>query len=117
MLGITKKEEAPVTKKERERHEETEATLAPVDVFENDREFLLVADLPGVPKGGADITLERNRLIVQASAHARRYRRELIVPQTVDAEGVEAEIKAGVLTVHLPKRPEQQPKQITVRGG
>lgn len=115
MLGINKKEEAPLAKKATE--EETEATLAPVDVFENDKEFLLVADLPGVPQGGADITLERNRLIVQAAAQARRYRRELIVPQSVDAEGVQAEMKAGVLTVHLPKRPEPQPRQIAVRGG
>ena len=114
MSGITKNE-APLARKEKE--EEADTTLAPVDVFENDKEFLLVADLPGVPQGGADVTLERNRLIVQAASPARRYRRELIVPQTVDGEGVEAEMKAGVLTVHLPKRPERQPKQIAVRGG
>jgi HSP20 family protein len=113
MSGITKNE-VPLA---REKEKEAEATLAPVDVFENDKEFILVADLPGVPQGGADVTLERNRLIVQAASHGRRYRRELIVPQTVDGEGVEAEMKAGVLTVHLPKRPERQPKQIAVRAG
>jgi HSP20 family molecular chaperone IbpA len=112
MLGMNRKE-APLAKKE----EETEATLAPVDVFENDKEFLLVADLPGVPQGGADVTLERNRLIVQAAAQSRKYRRELIVPSTVDAEGVEAQMRSGVLTVRLPKRAEQQPRQIAVRGG
>jgi len=112
MLGINKKE-APLAKKE----EQLETALAPVDVFENDKEFLLVADLPGVPQGGADVTLERNRLIVQAAAQARKYRRELIVPPTVDAEGVEAQMKSGVLTVRLPKRAEQQPRQIAVRAG
>lgn len=111
MFGNNKKEAALAKK------EEQEAALAPVDVFENDKEYLLVADLPGVPQGGADVTLDRNRLIVQAAAQARRYRRELIVPPTVDAEGVEAEIKSGVLTVRLPKRAEQQPRQISVRSG
>lgn len=112
MLGINKKE-APLATKEAE----TEARLAPVDVFENEKDFLLVADLPGVPQGGADVTLERDRLIVQATAPGRKYRRELIVPPTIDAEGVEAQMKSGVLTVRLPKRAEQRPRQIAVRGG
>jgi HSP20 family molecular chaperone IbpA len=111
MLGINKKE-APLAKEA-----ETEARLAPVDVFENEKDFLLVADLPGVPQGGADVTLERDRLIVQATAPGRKYRRELIVPPTIDAEGVEAQMKSGVLTVRLPKRAEQRPRQIAVRGG
>jgi HSP20 family molecular chaperone IbpA len=110
MLGTNKKEGALAKK------EEPEATLAAVDVFENEKEFLLVADLPGVPQGGADVTLERNHLLVQATAQARKYRRELIVPSTIDAEGVEAQIKNGVLTVRLPKRSEQKPRQIAVRG-
>lgn len=111
MFGNGKKETALAKK------EEAEASLAPVDVFENEKEYLLVADLPGVPQGGADVTLERNRLIVQAGTNTRKYRRELIVPSTVDSENVEAQIKAGVLTVRLPKRPEQQPRQIAVRAG
>jgi HSP20 family protein len=98
--------------------EETQQpAAAPVDVFENDKEYLLVADLPGVPQGGADITLEKDRLVVQATGTARKYRRELIVPPTVDAAGVEAEMKSGVLRVRLPKRPEPQPRQIQVRAG
>jgi len=97
--------------------QEAEPTLAPVDVFENDKEFVLVADLPGVPQGGAEVTLEKNRLILQATAQARRYRRELIVPSTVDSEAVEAEMKSGVLTVKLPKRAAQQPRQVQVRAG
>jgi len=97
--------------------EEPQAQQALVDVFENDKEYLLVADLPGVPQGGADVTLEKDRLVVQASAQARKYRRELIVPPTVDAAAVEAEMKNGVLRVRLPKRAAQTPRQISVRAG
>jgi HSP20 family molecular chaperone IbpA len=105
-----KKEDA-VTKSE-----EREARLAAVDVFENEKEFLIVADLPGVPQNGADITLEKDRLVLQAASPTRKYRRELVVPPTVDVEGVAAEMKAGVLTVHLPKRGQSQPRQIQVRS-
>ena len=88
----------------------------PVDVYENDAELLLVADVPGVAQGGAEVTLEQDRLIVEAKGGARQYRRELIVPPSIDPEKISASIKAGVLTVHLPKRAQYQPRQIEVRS-
>ena len=109
MLGITSKKNEAVTK------DEPQPALPLMDVYESDKEFLVVADLPGVPQGGADITLEHNRLVVQANG-GRRYRRELIVPPSVEPEKVSAAMKAGVLTVHLPKREPYQPRQIQVRS-
>jgi len=112
MIGITKKKDTAPTKDE-------ERTInPPIDVYENDTEFLLVADLPGVSQGGADVTLHEDRLVLQATgAHStKRYRRELLVPPSIDAEHVSAVMKAGVLSVHLPKRAPYQPRQIQVRG-
>lgn len=106
MLGI---------KKQSDSTRELPPGPAPLDVFENDKEFLLLADLPGVPQAGADVTLDKDRLVIQATAPNRRYRRELVVPPSVDAENVTADMKAGVLTVHLPKRAPYQPRQIPVR--
>lgn len=111
MLGITRKKDTAMTK------EEPQAAIPPLDVWENDTEFLLVADVPGVAQGGAEVTMEKDRLVVQASGAARNYRRELIVPPSIDAEKVTAQMKAGVLTVHLPKRAPYQPRQIQVRAG
>lgn len=109
MLGINKKNgsEAKV--------EELPEAPAPLDVYENEKEFLLLADLPGVAQGGAEITLEKDRLVVSAKSATRRYRRELVVPPSVDAEHVSAEMKAGVLTLKLPKRAPYQSRQIPVR--
>jgi HSP20 family protein len=107
MFGITKKDQTP--------KEEQRAYGPPVDVYENDGEFLLIADLPGVPQGGAEVTLDRDRLVVQASG-ARKYRREIVVPPSVEAEKVSAAMKAGVLTVRLPKRAPYQPRQIQVQA-
>jgi HSP20 family protein len=108
MLGITKKNQNAAV-------EETKATSPALDVFENDGEFLLVADLPGVAQGGAEVTLDRDRLVLSANG-ARRFRRELVVPPSVDGEKVSASMKAGVLTVHLPKRAPYQPRQIQVQN-
>jgi HSP20 family protein len=111
MLGIQKKKDTDVTQAQDQR-----TSAPPLDVFENDKEFLLVADLPGVPQGAADVTLDRDRLILQATGATRRFRREIVVPPSVDAEAVSAGMKAGVLTVHLPKRAPYQPRQIQVRS-
>ena len=109
MLGITKKEKDQTVK------EEQRAFSPPLDVYENDGEFLLIADLPGVAQGGAEVTLERDRLVVQATG-VRKFRREIVVPPSVEAEKVSAAMKAGVLTVRLPKRAPYQPRQIQVQG-
>lgn len=88
---------------------------APLDVYENDREYLLLADLPGVAQGGAEVTLDAGRLVVSAKGGTRKFRRELLVPPSVDPEHVSAEMKAGVLTLRLPKRAPHQSRQIPVR--
>jgi HSP20 family protein len=111
MFGITKKNDG-----EASAGDLPEAP-APLDVFENDKEFLLLADLPGVVQGGAEITLDGERLVLSAKSATRRYRRELLVPPSVDPEHVSAEMKAGVLTLKLPKRAPYQSRQIPVRAG
>jgi HSP20 family protein len=108
MLGITKKNETAATT------QESRATSPALDVYENDNEFLLIADLPGVAQGGAEVTLDHDRLVLQANG-VRRFRREIVVPPSVEAEKVSAAMKAGVLTVHLPKRAPYQPRQIQVQ--
>ncbi|HEX3595671.1 MAG TPA: Hsp20/alpha crystallin family protein [Polyangiaceae bacterium] len=109
MLGMTKKNEtAPAVQEPR--------PVAPaLDVYENDTEFLLIADLPGVAQGGAEVTLDHDRLVLSASG-ARKFRREIAVPPSVEADKVSAAMKAGVLTVHLPKRAPYQPRQIQVQN-
>jgi HSP20 family protein len=104
------------TKKTAAPERDERVVSPPIDVYENDQEFLLVADLPGVSQGSADISLEKDRLVLQATGTERRFRRELLVPPSVDAEHVSANMKAGVLTVHLPKRAPYRPRQIEVRG-
>jgi HSP20 family molecular chaperone IbpA len=41
--------------------------------------------------------------------------RNFSVPQTIDVEKVEAELKDGVLTLHMPKSEEAKPRQIEIK--
>ena len=110
MFGITKQTTDSPAKAE------TGAFVpAAVDVYENENEFLVLADLPGIPQNGAEVTLEHDRLRLEAKGKARTFQREFVVPAIIDSEKVSASMKAGVLTVHLPKRAPYKPRQIAVQ--
>ena len=98
-----------------------------VDIYENDDEILLYADLPGVDKEQVTINLDNGRL--RLSGHRRHesvgatqweefgaldYQRTFSVPQSIDIDQVNAEMKDGVLCLHLPKSEAARPRQIEI---
>lgn len=101
-----------------------------VDIYENDDEVLLLADLPGVNKKDLSINLDKDQLTLEATAGSSRgetplrgefgrvdYRRAFVLPGGIDADKVTADLKQGVLWLHLPKAAALKPRQITVRAG
>jgi|SRR4051812_29022948 len=113
MLSMTKRNEGALAKER--KTDEVRTSVPPIDVYENDAEFLVYADLPGVPKDAATVSFEHDRLLLEGAAEQQKFRREVIVPPSVDPDKVSAEMRAGTLTVHLPKRPRYQPRQIPVK--
>jgi HSP20 family molecular chaperone IbpA len=99
-----------------------------VDVFENENELLVVADLPGVSQNSMSIHFEKNRLTIEgkrtppqwaprmAETPAADYRRTFLVPQGIDTERITADLSQGVLSVHLPKHASTRPRRIEVKG-
>jgi len=99
------------------------------DVWESDHEFVLSGDLPGVTPEDLDIRMENKVLIIwgkvaprhsQAALWAEEYGvgdyyRTFALGDAVDIESISAELKDGVLTVHLPKKPEVRPRKIAVK--
>ncbi len=101
-----------------------------VDLMENDDTYMVRCDLPGVEKDDLDISVSGNALTIKgekqdSSEHkdGRYYRREswsgsfqrtITVPETVDPNAINAEMKNGVLTLTLPKKEDVKPRQITV---
>jgi HSP20 family protein len=95
-----------------------------VDVFENEHELLVVADVPGAAKDSIDVRFEGGELRLEARRAAgpegqalaeeyrvASYRRAFAMPEGIDAEKIAAE-----LTVHLPKASAKRPRRIDVRA-
>jgi HSP20 family protein len=91
------------------------------DVYEDEREYLLALDLPGIKRDGLDVSLDEGRLVIRGERaagvelHARRaerpqgrFVRTFSLPDAVDRGAITADYKDGVLLLHLPKRNEQQ---------
>jgi len=101
-----------------------------IDIYEQDNNIVLKAELPGVDPKDVDIRIENNVLtlkgerkiedeIKQENYHRveRAYggfTRSFTLPSTVDTTNVKADYKDGVLRITLPKREEAKPKQIQV---
>jgi HSP20 family protein len=102
-----------------------------IDVSESPKEIVVRAEVPGMDKNDLDITLSGGLLTIRGEKRAekkaqeghylrleRRYGtfcRTLPIPETVRIDAVDASYKDGLLTVKLPKRPEQAPKRVTVQ--
>ncbi len=100
-----------------------------VDIYENRDQFLVVADLPGVRSDdlaihveNAELTLTATRRTTPPGAEVARerldadYRRTFLLPQGIDREKIDAELKDGVLRLTLPKADAHRPRQIPVRA-
>jgi HSP20 family protein len=103
-----------------------------VDVVEEKDAFVLRAEMPGfkleeldVAVDGNVLTLKGERRYAEDKEHKgykrieRRYgsfRRAFTLPETIKADAIDATLDAGVLTVRIPKREEEQPRKVTVRA-
>jgi HSP20 family protein len=102
-----------------------------VDIFEEDDQFVVKAELPGVEKdkiaidiNGRVLTVKGERASENEVKEKNYYRREcaygtfqrsFTLPNETDSEQIKAEYKDGVLRVSIPKPEARQPKKITVR--
>ncbi len=105
----------------------------PLDVIENDDEFIVKANVVGIDPDNIEITYTNNNLTIKGEVeetheeggkegryHLRERRygtfsRTISMPGSVDVDGIKAESKNGVLKLHLPKKEEVKPKRIEVK--
>ena len=97
------------------------------DVYENDGEYIVAVDLPGIDRTTLDISVDDDKLTIKGNRAARettRHRAEcpsgkflksFSVPAAVDQSDIRADYKDGVLQVHLPKRPERKSHRVEIK--
>lgn len=103
-----------------------------VDIREEDKRFVILADIPGVDPASIEVHMEKGILSIKGErksentesngkytrverAHGLFYRR-FALPDSADADGITASNKHGVLEIVIPKRPETTPRRITING-
>jgi HSP20 family protein len=112
----------------------TTSTFAPpVDVYEDEHNITLKIEVPGIEEKDIDVRIENNTLTVhgerkfekeEKEENFRRverqygsFTRSFTLPNTVDAEKIQANYDKGILKVLLAKKAEAKPKQIKVNVG
>ena len=108
------------------------ATLTPAcDIYENDHEIVVKAELPEVKKEDVHVAIENNVLTIrgerkfseetkQENYHRversyGEFMRSFTLPNFVDNTKVNADFKDGILRVTMAKREEAKPRQIEVK--
>lgn len=103
-----------------------------LDVVETDDAIMVACDLPGVEAKELELDVTNNVLSIRGEKHGsgatdrevKNYRREtwygsfqrtLSLPESVDPSKVSAELKNGVLSIHIAKREERKPKRIGIK--
>lgn len=109
-----------------------QAVLPAVDVYENPHGITLLADMPGVPRDQLEIKVEGESLLIEGAVqtntpqglepiHAEvripRYRRSFSLSRELDTSAIQANLKEGVLTLHIPKKAHAQARKIPVAVG
>lgn len=111
----------------------TSQTLSlPIDITERDNTLYVKAHVPGVDPSELEITVEGNILTLRGETKSESfeqkevkvYRREVItgafarsirLPEGLDLSKVDAEFKNGVVTIALPRVPEEKPASLKIQ--
>jgi HSP20 family protein len=101
-----------------------------VDIYEQEEELVVQADMPGVQPDQLEVRFEDGLLTIHGPVSPRRpeaarnvhaefgvgdFFRSFRVSEQIDASGIAADYHDGVLTLHLPKAPAARPRKIAVR--
>ncbi len=109
------------------------STRPAVNIAETDQEYRVELAAPGLEKNDFKIDLHKNVLTISSEKEVRNeennenfmrkefsynsFKRSFTLPETVNADKIKAEQANGILTVHIPKKPEaveKGPRQISI---
>src|SRR3954471_13183842 len=106
--------------------------MPPLDIAENENEFIVKASLPGVRPEDVHITAQGDNLTIRGEFKAEeekkdeqyhlrerrfgQFQRTVSLSTPISADKAQAQFENGVLTLRLPKAEEAKPKQIKIGG-
>lgn len=124
-------EQEVITADDMERTRERQCYIPKADIYETDKEIVVIADIPGANNKSIDITLEKNVLtinafvsptipddysLVYAEYEEGDYMRSFRLSEEIDQDKIDARVKNGELWLHLPKAEHAKAKRIAVKA-
>lgn len=106
-------------------------TRLPVDIHVENDEFIITAPVAGLKPEDLKIEILDDVLTLSGEVrsegngdgkyllreiHYGEFRRSFHLPSSVEADGAEAKVEDGILTVRLPKVEDERPKKIEVKA-
>jgi len=104
-------------------------SFPPINMFQKGDDFVAVIELPGINKADLDIQAKDNGIRLSGkkvadypedvSAHRRErifgsFDRTISVPIKVDADGIKAEYRDGILALFIPRAEEDKPRKVKI---
>lgn len=101
-----------------------------VDIREDDKRFVILADIPGVDPAQIEVSMDKGILAIKGEREPGNFEgegkftrversrgvfhRRFALPDSADADGIEANGKQGVLEIVIPKKAQATPRRITI---
>ena len=103
-----------------------------VDIYENDKGYVITAELAGYDEDKINIFAEKHVLHISSDEHenakensdrkylikersVKSFERSFTLPEDANEENITASYKMGILSVFIPKMPKVEPKKIEVK--
>lgn len=109
---------------------ETSQWAPRVDIREEEKRFVILADVPGVDPSTIEVSMDKSMLTLKGerpldsdenSGRLTRqervygsFHRRFALPESADADGISAQGRYGVLEISIPKKPETTPRRIII---
>lgn len=105
--------------------------VPPVDIVEDQEGITLTADLPGVSKEGLAVRVDGDTLVIEGTValgetknleavyseiRTPQYKRSFVLSRDLDTGRIDATMRNGVLTLHVPKAEQAKPRRVEVRA-
>ncbi|MEQ8169361.1 MAG: Hsp20/alpha crystallin family protein [Candidatus Eremiobacterota bacterium] len=110
---------------------ETCLSMPAADIIENEKEFLIKAEIPGMDQKDIDISIDGNCLTIKGEKKAEKeekgekylrremsygsFSRSFTINQEIKADEIKAGYKNGIVEITIPKEEKVKPKKIEIR--
>ncbi|MGB7297284.1 MAG: Hsp20/alpha crystallin family protein [Candidatus Aminicenantales bacterium] len=123
-------EDAVSTARSEEKDMISSSWAPAVDIYEDEKQLVLTAEIPGINEKDVEIKIEDNTLSIHGERKLEKETREenyhrieraygafyrsFTLPNHIDQDKIQAEHENGVLKITMPKKPELQPRKVKI---